>query len=75
MHIRRHPSSIALTLALPVALVFGALNPVAAQQPAPTAIAARLQPPCTYCGATHADRSAAHAHHGAARADRGAADP
>ena len=37
MHIRRHPSSIALTLALPVALVFGALNPVAAQQPAPTA--------------------------------------
>jgi formylglycine-generating enzyme required for sulfatase activity len=36
MHIRRHPSSIALTLALPVALVFGALNPVAAQQPAPT---------------------------------------
>ena len=37
MHIRRHPSSIALTLALPVALVFGALDPVSAQQPAPTA--------------------------------------
>jgi formylglycine-generating enzyme required for sulfatase activity len=37
MHIRRHPSSIALTLALPVALVFGALDPVVAQQPAPTA--------------------------------------
>jgi formylglycine-generating enzyme required for sulfatase activity len=36
MRTRRHPSGIALTLALPVALVFGALNPVAAQQPAPT---------------------------------------
>jgi formylglycine-generating enzyme required for sulfatase activity len=44
MHIRRHPSSIALTLALPVALVFGALNPVAAQQPAPTATALPATP-------------------------------
>jgi hypothetical protein len=46
MHIRRHPSSIALTLALPVALVFGALNPVAAQQPAPTATALPATPTC-----------------------------
>jgi len=44
MHIRRHPSSIALTLALPVALVFGALNLVAAQQPAPTATALPATP-------------------------------
>jgi len=44
MHIRRHPSSIALALALPVALVFGALNPVAAQQPAPTATALPATP-------------------------------
>jgi hypothetical protein len=43
-YIRRHPSSIALTLALPVALVFGALNPVAAQQPAPTATALPATP-------------------------------
>ncbi|NWF79514.1 MAG: NACHT domain-containing protein, partial [Chloroflexi bacterium] len=32
----RPTASILLALALPVALVFGALNPVAAQQPAPT---------------------------------------
>ena len=38
MRIKRHSASILLALALPVALVFGALNPVAAQQPAPTAI-------------------------------------
>jgi formylglycine-generating enzyme required for sulfatase activity len=44
MRTRRHPSSIALTLALPVALVFGALNPVAAQQPAPTATALPATP-------------------------------
>ena len=37
MRTRRHPSSIALALAPLIALVFGALNPVAAQQPAPTA--------------------------------------
>jgi hypothetical protein len=44
MRTRRHPSSIALALALPVALVFGALNPVAAQQPAPTATALPATP-------------------------------
>jgi formylglycine-generating enzyme required for sulfatase activity len=44
MRSREHPSSIALTLALPVALVFGALNPVAAQQPAPTATALPATP-------------------------------
>ena len=44
MRSREHPSSIALTLALPVALAFGALNPVAAQQPAPTATALPATP-------------------------------
>ena len=44
MRRREHPSGIALTLALPVALVFGALNPVAAQQPAPTATALPATP-------------------------------
>jgi hypothetical protein len=44
MRSREHPSSIALTLALPVALVFGALNLVAAQQPAPTATALPATP-------------------------------
>lgn len=37
MHTRRHIAGIPLALALPVALVFGALNPATAQQPAPTA--------------------------------------
>ena len=44
MHIRRHPSSIALTLALLIALMFDALNTVVAQQPAPTATALPATP-------------------------------
>lgn len=44
MHMRRHPAGILLALALPVALVFGALNTVVAQQPAPTATALPATP-------------------------------
>jgi len=42
--IRRHPAGILLALALFVALVFGALNRVAAQPPAPTATALPATP-------------------------------
>lgn len=41
---RRHPAGILLALALFVALVFGALNTVVAQQPAPTATALPATP-------------------------------
>lgn len=43
MHTRRHIAGISLALALLVALVFGALSPATAQQPAPTA----TPPPAT----------------------------
>ena len=44
MRTRRHPSSIALALALLIALMFDALNTVVAQQPAPTATALPATP-------------------------------
>ncbi len=44
MRTRRHPSSIALALALLIALMSGALNTVVAQQPAPTATALPATP-------------------------------
>lgn len=36
MRMRGHPARILFACALPVVLLFGALNPVVAQQPAPT---------------------------------------
>ncbi len=44
MRTRRHPSSIALALALLIALMFDALNTVVAQQPAPTSTALPTTP-------------------------------